>query len=238
MIGRMAATLAIAAAALAVPGTAAAPSSCAFNVTSIIADSDSTVQQVPFQVRSDGQGAYVSYKTSQSNQVSSVIQSPSCDWVLDLSFTQARTVVLTLEPFSSPSAPPFTTANIVSPRIISKCELNPANNGLSYGLMTSAGQVIECGFHISFDYNANSYALRMNAQDIPTTNWARVTCTGAVSSKCNAWTVTPPTWGPVNPATGQTSAIGELIRSTTVKGKTLTTNLGLYYVAFSVTITK
>ena len=63
------------------------------NVASIIADID--VNSNPFQFQSDGLGAYLSYNQSKTDQVASVIQSNSCDWLLDTSNSASRTEAFT-----------------------------------------------------------------------------------------------------------------------------------------------
>jgi hypothetical protein len=208
-----------------------------FNVTSIASDNDAN--NVPFQVQSDSKGPYVTYTNSKTDSVVSEIQANSCDWILAFSNSASRTVALTLlYPASAPSAPPFVGPQMVQPYIISKCGKNSANNGLSYGVMTFAGQTLECAFSAAFNYNGNTYALRMNPNNYAGTNWVEVTCTGAASNLCNAWTVTPIPNAVTNPSTGQTAAIGEVVQITTAQGKTTETSLGLFYVALSVTIHK
>ena len=119
-----------------------------FNVISIIADTDSS--SLPFQIQSDGNGSYVTYTNSKTDSVSSVIQAVSCDWVLDLISSQSRTMKVSLAfPASSgatlpPGWPTDGSALNVPARIISKCELNSLNPGLSYGTMTYAGQTLQC----------------------------------------------------------------------------------------------
>jgi hypothetical protein len=222
------------------PGTGAS-TSCAgnngtsFNVTSIVADADSG--GLPFQVQSDGHGPYVSYNNSKTDQVTSEIQANSCDWVLATGNSLSRTVALTFAyPASSSPAPPFVGPQMVQPYIISKCGKNSANSGQSYGTMTFAGQTLQCGFSAAFNYNGNEYALRMNPNNYAGTNWVEVTCTGAASNQCNAWTVMPIPNTVTNPSTGQSAAFGELVQITTARGKTTETSLGLYFVALSVTI--
>ncbi len=105
--------------------------------------------------------------------------------------------------------------------------------------MTFAGQTLECGLRVGeIPYNGNTYALVFNPNNYAGTTLLQVTCTGAVSSQCNAWTTTPIPNMVIDPSTGQTSAIGELVQVSTVRGQTVNTPLGLYYVAFSVTIHK
>jgi hypothetical protein len=215
------------------------PCSSNVNVTSIIADTDSN--NAPFQLQSDGKGSYVTYTNSKTDSVINEIQGGGgCSWLFDTTNSASRTITLTLlYPASPPSAPPpFTIATKVRSRIISRCIDNPLNNGITYGLMTYAGQTLECGHRIGeIPYNGNTYAVAFNPVNFPGTTNLQVTCTGAVSSVCNAWT-TMPIPGTVDPYTGQPSAIGELLQVSTVKGQEVDTPLGLYYFAFSVTTHK
>jgi hypothetical protein len=207
------------------------------SVTGVVADKDAN--NMAFQFQSDSLGPYVTYNKSRTDQVSSVIQANSCDWVLAMSNSASRTVTLTFSPTnqeSSSASPPFTGPQKVTAYIISKCGKNPLNNGLSYGTMSYAGQTLECGFSTAFVYNGIQYALRMNPNDYAGTNWVQATCSGAISNLCNAWTVVPIPNMVMNAVTGQSSSIGELVQITTSKGKTVETSLGLYYVAFYVTI--
>jgi hypothetical protein len=207
------------------------------NVTTLIADTDSN--SLPFQFQSDGKGPYTTYTNSKTDSVVSEIQGNSCDWLFDTSTSASRTVGLTLlYQASTPSAPPpFTNATQVGSRVISKCSLNPNNNGISYGTMTFTEQTLQCELSIGqITYNGKTYGLRFEPNNYAGATWVQVTCTGAVSSQCNAWTVTPIPNTAVNPSTGQATAIGELVQLSTVKGQTVATPLGLYYVAFSVTV--
>ncbi len=163
-------------------------------------------------------------------------QANSCDWVLDLSNSQSRTVTLTLtQPASDNPPPPLVGPQTVAARIISKYGKNAGNGGLSYGSMTLAGQTLDCGFSAAFNYSGTSYALRMEPDNFAGTTWVRVTCAGAASNRCNSWTVAGDPQV-INSSTGQVSAIGELVQVSTVRGKTVQTPLGLYYVAFSITL--
>ncbi len=236
-------TVAVLALAVAAPargkGAQPGPCSTAVNVTSIIADTDSG--NLPFQFQSDGKGAYVTYTNSKTDSVVSEVQQNSCDWLFDTTNSASRAVTLTLlYPASTPSAPPpFTNATQVRSRIISLCNSHGANNnGISFGSMTFTGQTLDCGLRVGeIPYNGNTYAVAFNPSNYAGATWVQVTCTGALSSQCNAWTVTPPPFT-IDPSTGQTSAIGELLQVSTVRGQTVNTPLGLYYVALSVTITK
>jgi hypothetical protein len=220
-------------------------SSCAgaggksYNVTSIIADTDGNAN--PFQIQSDGGGPYATYTSSKTDTASSIIQGVSCDWVLDLSGSQSRTVGLSLayaDPAGSTLPPGWPTDGStvdVAARIISKCENNPGNNHVSYGTMTFAGQTLDCPLSLSFYFNGVWYGVRMDPSLFAGTSWARVTCTGATSNRCNAWTVTPIPNTVVNSGTGQSMAIAELIQPSCV-GCTSGIPMGVFYVAFSATI--
>jgi len=216
-------------------GSQPGPCNTNVNVTSIVADTDSG--NLPFQFQSDTKGPYVTYTNSKTDSVISQLQ--GCAWVFDTTNSASRGVTLTfLYPASTPSAPPpFTTATVRSD-IITTCFDNSLNNGINVGTMSFAGQTIDCAFRIgAISYSGNTYAVEFDPNSIAGTTWAHVTCTGAVSSLCNSWTVGAPPLT-TDPSTGQPSAIGELLQVSTVKGKTVTTQLGLYYVAFSVTIHK
>lgn len=208
----------------------------AINVTSIFADMDSSNN--PFQLQSDGLGAYFAYTNSNTDSVTSEIQPTSCDLLFDTTNSASRAVTVTLlYPASTPSAPPpFTNPTPVRSRIITTCFDNTLNGRTSLGLMTLAGQTLDCGFRVGeISYNGNTYALEFDPNSIAGTTWAHVTCTGAQSSQCNAWTITGPP-GTLDSSTGQPSAIGELLHISTVKGKTVSTHMGLYFVSLSITI--
>lgn len=208
-----------------------------FGVTSLLADTDSGT--LPFQIQSDGKGSYV---TSTTDSVSSEIQAVSCDWVLDLTSSQSRTLKLSLGSVATsgatlpPGWPTDGSPVNVAARIISKCEQNPANTA-SYGTMTFAGQTAQCAFYAAFSYSGSYYAIRMDSKTFPGTDWAQVTCTGATSNQCNAWSVGPIPNMVTNPYTGQPAAISELQHQSS-KGSLLGTSMGFYYVSFSATVHK
>ena len=216
-------------------------SSCGYNVTSIVADTDANGK--PFQFQSDGLGAYVTYTKSKTDSVSSVIQANSCDWVLAMSTAASRgvgyTFALTNQASNPLAPPPFIGPQIVTNYLISKCHLNTANNGVTFGTMTFAGQTAQCGISTLFSYGGSQYSLKMEPVNFAGTDWAQVTCTGVTTTSpatCNAWTVTPQPGLVINPSTGQVSSIGELVKVTTAKGQQVYTSMGLYYVAFYITI--
>ena len=221
-------------------------------VTSIIVDTDDLGQ--PFQVQSDGGGAYVSYK-SGSDQLESVVQGDAwCDWELNVSASVSRGISATLAYPTSEAwpAPPFVGPQVVgAARIISKCWQNDVNKypgekkGISMGNMTDVGQTILCPFLLQMDLgDGSTHSLQMYPIGSPLSDWIEITCTGAESGLCNAWTVKPQakvdsSTGElqVNPA-GQVAAVGELIKWTSSRGKSIRESLGYYYVSFSVTVHK
>jgi hypothetical protein len=222
------------------PGSGSGCTTSEVNVTSTLFDTDST--GVPFQLQSDGKGSYTTETISRTDSDVSALQSGTCDWILSLSSSQPRTMKLTLAyPASNNNPPPpFIGPQNIASYIISKCEKNPLNNGISYGTMTYNGQILQCGFSVAFDFNGNSYGVRFNPNAWAGTTWAQVTCTGAsgAPAQCNTWTVTPvplSLGGAVNNVTGQVSAIGVLVQVTQPFTET---PLGLYYVDFSSVITK
>ncbi len=200
----------------------------------------------PYQFLSDGAGIYTTYRNSPKDNDLSQIQQGSCDWVLELSSSKLRTVELSLAyPVSSGEQLPVgwpTDGSLVNipANILTDCGRNPLNNGIGVGSMTFVGQTLQCGLHITFFSNNTQYSVRMNATNWPGATWAEVTCTGAASNQCNAWTITPipstDSGSAINPYTQQTSAIGELVLPpcTDCAGGT---GLGLYYVDFSVVVT-
>jgi hypothetical protein len=223
------------------PTGCSGPGGKSFNVTSIIANTDSN--SLPFQLQSDGQGAYTSYKNSRTDSATSDVQANTCDWVLDLSNSKLRTVKLSLAyPASNGAALPAGWPTDGSPvsipaLVMTNCAKNSLNNGIGFGDMTYFGQTLQCGFHVTFYSQGIQYSLRMNPSVWAGATWAQVTCTGAASNQCNTWTVTPIPNIVTNPSTGQNSGIGELVQPS-CDGCDGGTPLGLYYVSFSATITK
>ncbi|HEV2352505.1 MAG TPA: hypothetical protein VG028_21940 [Terriglobia bacterium] len=208
---------------------------CGYNVTNTIANADGN--NTPFQLQSDGKGSYVTETVSRTDGVLSVIQGNSCDWLLDLSNSKSRTVALTLaypaSTISTNPPPPFTGTQNVAARIISICGENTLNNGITYGTMTSVGQIVRCGFHIAFNYNGTTYGLHMNPASLAGTSWVQATCNGVASGQCNSWSIIPVPNTILNNSTNQNTAVGELLLVTN-RGRT---PIGLYEVAFSITTT-
>ena len=207
------------------------PPSCSSNVSTIIAGADSN--NVPFQLQSDGKGAYVNFTNSKTDYGTDEIVSGSCNYELSLQNSQSRTLTLTFEP--STGAPFAGPLEVSTPHIYSYCSNNPANNGLDYGNMTFTGQTMQCQFLIGFQYNGTQYSVRMNPNLYSGTDWVNVQCTGASGGVCNMWSVTPIPGSLPDPSTGQPSAIGGLFK---MKNGNIESSLGLYYFDFALTITK
>jgi hypothetical protein len=222
-----------------------------FNVTSSILGTDTNppgALPFPYQILSDGNGPYTTYKNSKTDSVTSEIQQNSCDWVLDATGSRSRSVQLSLGyPLSTgEQLPPRwpTDGSLVSipALVMTNCSRNAVNAGTSVGNMTFFGQTLQCGLHITFYSNKTQYSLRMNASAWPGATWGQVTCQGVGSDgMCNSWTVTPGLDAgglpETNSYTSLPSGIGELVQPS-CDGCAGGTPLGLYYVNFSATVTK
>jgi hypothetical protein len=213
-----------------------------FNVTSYI---NNSATSTPFQLQNDGNSLYQTGQNSRKDSVTSQIQQNSCDWVLDLSNSQSRAVQLSLDfPVSSgeqlPSPWPGGLVSLPA-LVMTNCARNTDNGSLSVGNMTYAGQIIQCGFHVTFYSGGTQYSLRMNPSTWPGATWGQVTCTSAASNQCNTWSVAPGMDASesyvTDPYTQQVSGIGELVLPP-CDGCGGGTPLGLYYVSFSAMITK
>lgn len=207
------------------------PPPCPANVSTIIADKDSN--SLPFQLQSDGKGAYVTYTNSKTDYATDEIVTGACAYQLALQNSTLRTLTLTFEP--STGAPFAGPLEVSTPHIYSYCSDNPANNGLDYGNMTFTGQTMQCQFLIGIVYNGTQYSVRMNPDSYSGTDWVNVECTGASGGVCNMWSVTPIPGYHTSPYTGQPSAIGELFK---MNNGNIVASLGFYYFDFALTITE
>jgi hypothetical protein len=216
-------------------GNSSTISSCSFNVTSILYDSDAN--NVAYQYQSDGLGPYTTVNKG-NNSVSSIIQK-SCSWDLDTTGSTTRGIILTLAyPDSSGQPPPFVGTQEVHGVFHTQCFNNPANNNVNFGTMTSVGQTLACPMHFIFTYNGVTYNLALAPPTWPGTSYMQVTCTGASGGSCNQWTVQPdPNTSFVNPGTNQLSGIAELFVPSS-SGSGTGTPLGEFYVSFSFLIHK
>lgn len=224
--------------AVALPSRAQAgskPPACSnVNVTSAIADTDTSNTNLPFQLQSDGLS---SYTTSTGAKVTSQIQSWGCggqeQLFLDTSSSTTRSIRLTLAyPLVGSTTFAGGSTLQVPSTIISRCGVNSANGGVIFSSM-SLGQTLECPLSTAFSYGGKSYVLKMSPDNWPGSTWIQVACTGTTSGVCSAWTLsTPASLGASNGY--QTSAIGNLYE---VANGNKTTLVGQYYVALSATLT-
>ncbi|HEY6936336.1 MAG TPA: hypothetical protein VI424_04255 [Terriglobales bacterium] len=225
--------------AMCLPCMAKSSSGCGYNVTSVLYDSDSQVTPQPFQYQSDGGGPYTTFRASNNNSVSSIIQS-SCSWALDTTGSTTRGIVVTLAyPYSGITAPPpFTSATEIHGVFHTQCFNNSANNNVNFGTMTFVGQTIACPMHLVFTYNGVLYNLGLAPPTFAGTSYMQVTCAGASGGLCNQWTVQPdPATSVINPQTNQLSGIAELFYPS-CNGCGTGTPIGQYLVSFSFLIHK
>lgn len=220
--------------------TGGGSTSCSYNVTTVIADTDSNFNNLPFQIQSDSQNGGSETYTTVNNVTSQIMK--GCDWVLNLRNQNSRNVNLTFNyPLAGNNAP-FAGPQAVAAGIVSNCQKDN-DNTVNFGTMTS-GTTLNCPMEAVFSYAGSTYHLLMDPINAAGTTWVRVACTSGTAgdgSPCTGWAVTPVP-GYVNPDSspaGEPAAIGELFQETTSRKGQITLNpLGAYYVAFSFTISK
>jgi len=240
---------------LAVPGMAKLPgggggggTSCGYNVTTVVDDIDTNTgfTGLPLEIQSDSNqnGGSETYTTG-NNVYSQILR--GCDWTLNLRNQDSRKVNLTFYYAKSTEngGAPFVgqTGTPVAAGIDSSCQNNPANS-VNFGTMTGGQLPIQCPMIVVFSYEGYTYQMTMdpNGANSSGSTYVQVACNSAANLPCTGWTVNPVP-GDVNPDTtpaGEPAAIGALFRETTSSkgGKVTLTPLGLYYVAFSFTISK
>ena len=104
-------------------------------------------------------------------------------------------------------------------RLVSKC----SQVGVNYTTI-ALNATVNCPLHAAFSYNGVNYRLTMNPLNDAASSFANVTCGSTdASGKCNRWTISP-----ITQADTSVRSIAVLLRGTTVKGKTTTTNLGYF----------
>jgi hypothetical protein len=175
-------------------------------------------------IQSDQLGVY-----TNGGGVSSIIQGTFPDWVLDLSAkksTRKASVALTDPVPGNPIPAPF-ASGLFKPRIIARASL--VDPGGFTG-MTSVGTTILSPLSIEdIVSGGKTYALRMNADTHPQTDWARVTCLGVDgSSACNRWQIAPT--GSHDGATKNVGYVEQTAPSAAF--------VGLYYFTFDIIVSK
>ena len=196
-------------------------------VTSTLNNAGDITASTNNRIQSDNLGSYFNGVSS----VQSVLQGGLGDWVLDTSNSSTRSVLVD---FRDP-VPPTSVTNapfnwqFVHARLISKC----SQVGVDYRTIL-LNSTVNCPLHAVFTFNGTSYRLTMNPSNDAASNFAKVTCTGVnASGPCNQWVINP-----ITQADGTTvKSIAVLLRDTTVRGKTVTTNLGYFYMTFNIGIT-
>jgi len=195
-------------------------------VTSVLSDAGDVTLSTNHRIQSDGAGPYFNGVAS----VVSLIQEIG-DWELDVRGSATRTVLLDFRepaPGSSTSNAPFEW-HLVKARLISKCSQSQSGGYLTIPV----GSTANCPLHAAFNYNGASYRLTMNPLNDGATSYVQVTCNAAnASGQCANWSVAP-----VTQADSSVRSIAVLLRDTTVKGKTTTTNLGYFNITFQINIT-
>ncbi len=128
--------------------------------------------------------------------VTSVLQMPTGDWLLDLSGrTSSRSARVDLtDPLPDNVRPaPFTSA-LVRSRIIAKAS-QLQSGGLAS--MVGLGSTMRSPLSLAFAYDGKNYGLRMNPANHVRTDWVVVTCVGVTdpgapaTSSCSKWELTP-----------------------------------------------
>ncbi len=142
-----------------------------------------------YRIQGDGLGAYFNGVSS----VSSILQGPSGDWVLDTTGSETRTVLIDLRARvpNSGAQQIFAYENLPM-RIIVKC--HEAITG-SFPAM-KLNQTLSCPTGIAFTYAGTQYGLIMSSGpgsdvDYAETNNPQVTCTAvnSTSNQCIGWTI-------------------------------------------------
>jgi hypothetical protein len=195
-------------------------------VTSALETTGAITSGTNYRIEGDGLGSYFNGVSS----VSSILQGPSGDWVLDTTSSNTRTALLDLRyPVPNSGAQQIFAYENLPARIIVKC--HEAITG-SFPAM-KLNQTLSCPTGIGFTYAGTDYGLGMHSGpnsdvDYAETNNPQVTCTAVSSTtkQCNAWTIAP-----IHQAAGGT--VENIARLTKLGiGKNGTVNLGDFYVTF------
>ncbi len=202
-------------------------------VTSTIHDADADNRDVtglptPYRIQSDTLGTY----KNQIDSVESIIQGIG-DWELNTKTSAVRKVFIDFrDPVSADLSnqtpnPPFQSEKVPL-RFISKC----TQQTVKMQDMTLNNSYL-CPLAISLDYGGATYAVRMNPSNFSGTDWAQWTCLSLNSSgKCSNWQMVPSSFHD-----GTRKARGQLLKISTVKGKTVEEKRGVFYLSFKIDAT-
>jgi len=181
-----------------------------------------------YRIQGDGSGLYPNGVSS----ISSTLQSPSGDWVLDTTSSTTAPVLFDLRvPVPNSGAKLIFTYENLPTRIIVKCSEAIAGSFPAMKL----NQTLSCPTGISFTYAGTQYGLIMSSGpnsdiDYAETNNPQVTCTkvSSTTNQCIAWTIAP-----ITQAGGTVENIGRLRQSV----KNGYANLGDFYLTFLFNVT-
>ena len=160
-------------------------------VTSTLETTGDIVSGSNYRIQADDLGSYFNGASS----VSSILQSPSGDWVLDTTTSKTRTMLIDLRvPIQHSGAQQIFAYENVPARIIVKC--HEAISG-SFPAM-KLNETLSCPTGIGFTYAGTQYGLIMSSGpnsdvDYAETNNPQVTCTAvsAATNQCIGWTIAP-----------------------------------------------
>jgi hypothetical protein len=197
-------------------------------VTSTLDTAGDIVSSTNYRIQGDGFGSYFNGASS----VSSILQSPSGDWVLDTTSSQTRTMLIDLRvPIHNSGAQQIFAYENVPARIIVKC--HEAISG-SFPAM-KLNEKLSCPTGVGFTYAGTQYGLIMSSGpnsdvDYAETNNPQVTCTAVSSTtnQCIGWTIEP-----IQQAGGAVENIARLRKP--LRGGYA--NLGDFYLTFRFNVT-
>jgi hypothetical protein len=197
-------------------------------VTSTLDTAGDIVSSTNYRIQGDGLGSYFNGASS----VSSILQSPSGDWVLDTTSSKTRTVLIDLRaPVPNSQAQQIFAYENLPVRIIVKCHEAIAGSFPAMKL----NQTLSCPTGIALVYAGTQYGLIMSSGpnsdvDYAETNNPQVTCTAvnSTTNQCIAWTIAP-----IQQAGGSVENIARLRKP--VRGGYA--NLGDFYLTFRFNVT-
>lgn len=197
-------------------------------VTSTLETTGDIVAGANYRIQADDLGSYFNGASS----VSSILQSPSGDWVLDTTTSKTRTMLIDLRvPIQNSGAQRIFAYENLPARIIVKC--HEAISG-SFPAM-KLNETLSCPTGIGFTYAGTQYGLIMSSGpnsdvDYAETNNPQVTCTAvsAATNQCIGWTIAP-----IQQAGGTVENIARLRKP--LKGGYA--NLGDFYLTFRFNVT-
>jgi hypothetical protein len=150
-----------------------------------------TPESPVYRVQSDALGNYVNGVSS----VLSLIYSSSGDWTLDTQTGSRKIRVDLTDPVpNSGASAPFATALVSGGRIVGHSSQNFSGGFLA---MRGLNSSILAPLSVRFNYAGRMYALRMNPQNHPGTDWTRYTCIEVLdpanpsTSLCKKWSAVP-----------------------------------------------